>query len=188
MIEGQIVAFMRDRLERLGEAESGLYDYYSARLTRPDPYNPAERRILAHVQQSDARHVTHVGGGIGMLSALLARGGKAVRIIEQDRRRHACAVALRDALGLSYDVVCAGFPDGIGTERDMLLLTNLAAPWGDETEQAIIDAFSLFRAVVVMPRRFGAHRDDPESIATLVARFPGVSTSVTGTPYVEVRP
>jgi hypothetical protein len=173
---------MAARIERMGEAGSGAYNYYRARVARGQLVADYELKVAALLHDLPAfRNCYEIGSGIAVLPMLLALSGYEAIGIEGDRRRRAAAGEVYDALRrrrpelpLRCELIAGRFPDVVA-DRDLsqsiAVLTNFVATTSEEQLQSMLDAFGRFAAVLIDVDRFTQKRETDEERHLLLSRF-----------------
>lgn len=195
----EILAAMRERLQRLGQDESGFFRYYSGRVQAWQGLSGAERALYSHLR-TRAR-VVHAGVGIGTLAVALARVGVPCLGFEQDERRYAAALDLKATVApdAPYELRHGSFPAALrrgDRVRDAtLLFTDFNYGWSDAQTEAAIVATRRFPRTILDLRQFGCLRDEPAERAALARRLEAgglrleeLDLGVEGAFYVECRP
>jgi hypothetical protein len=158
-IEARFLAFLRDRVTTMGADLSGAHGYYTYRLKRDQGLMEYERVLIDWILARRPVRVVHAGIGMGPLIAALAEGGVEAVGYEGSRLRFAAARALRAALGLSYELRRAHYPDGDVGRGGLLLFTNVASGWTRRRVDAILATFTCFDEVILDLRLFGETRE-----------------------------
>lgn len=151
------------RLSTMGTAESGLYDFYEARLRQGRIIQDYELAVGQFVLGlTNAPSVVEVGSGIGILACSLAATGRRTFSVEGDGRRIAAQQALIDGIEQDHPgrlkalTVCAGvFPDVVVPEGPKVaLFTNLVAGQSETVTRDIIKALRGYDYIVFDALRF----------------------------------
>lgn len=190
-LEQRMIGFIADRIAAMGDTESGAYDYYAQRVQRRDLLTMDGRALLWRILSDPPIRLVHAGTGLGCLTACVASAGVPSLGYECDHRRYRGAVALRDTLGLSYEMRAAHYPDAHVGKGGLLLFTNVGADWSESQENGVIGTFSRFDRVILDLRQFGHLRDDPVAQDELLERIPAETTArlaIPGCAYVEIEP
>jgi len=182
-----LTAWTRDRAD-----ESGAYEYYSDRLGRGITVAAYEKALLGIVVALKPSRVVHAGIGFGSLDALLEEAGIRVIGYELDKRRAETALAMRDVLGMKYEIRPVAFPDGTEGRGGTLIFTNVGAGWDDAAQRRIVAAFKSFDTVLLDLRLFGRVREEADR-AKLAASLKKIGKvepieTVGGAYYVKVSP
>jgi len=200
-LDGYIYRVMARMLRSDGPQESGLYDFYKARIERERRALSGYDRLLfayltSHFEPND-QQVLHAGIGVGTLASALAVSGFRVAGLERDDGRFKAASRVRAAVcdawpevAERYEVVAGTFPTTVlspswTSGRTILLFTNCAADWTDAFTDSIIDLFPRFGGVLLDSRLFGRVRDaedERESLMRAIER-----RGLTATPLLETR-
>lgn len=188
-LDGYLYRVMIEMLRSEGTQESGLYDYYKARIEQERHALSGYDRILlgylsANFDSSEQR-VLHAGIGVGTLACALALAGFKVAGLERDRGRTIAASRVRSAvidrwpvIEERYQLMPGTFPatvngtDWIG-DRTILVFTNCGAGWSEEFTDEIIDLFPSVCGTILDARLFGKVREGEEERQALVARIQG---------------
>lgn len=192
-LEDRFLDFLRRRIDEMGLTASGAYDYYAQRLDKGEAFMPYERAVMRDVIALRPSRVVHAGIGIGPVTAALARAGIPAVGYEKDKARFAAAEALRDELGLEYDLRQSYYPDDDIGAGGLLLFTNVGAGWTREQEDAVIGTFACFDTVILDLRLFGSVRDTEADQDALRQRLSMVGRvenlpPIGGAAYVRIRP
>lgn len=186
-----MIDFISDRIYAMGLTESGAYEYYAQRVERRDLLTMDGRALLWRILADPPARLVHAGTGLGCLTACVAAAGIPSMGYECDHRRHRGATALRDAMGLSYELRAAYYPDANVGTGGLLLFTNVGADWSEAQEDGVIGTFSRFGRVILDLRQFGHLRTDPSEQDALLERIPAVTSvrlAIPGCAYVEIEP
>lgn len=198
-LDGYLYRVMSEMLRSDGTQESGLYEFYKARIEQEryalSGYDRIVLDYLAANFDNDKHRVLHAGIGVGTLACALALSGFKVAGLERDRGRTIAASRVRSAIierwpsiEERYQLMPGTFPttvagtDWIG-ERTVLVFTNCGAGWSDDFTNEIIDLFPSFRGVVLDVRLFGEVRDSEEQRQILLSRIQ--SRGLTASPLPE---
>ena len=184
ILDAAMFRIMEKMLNSAGPAESGLYDYYEARIAQRQGalsgYDKALIRYALASFDKDDRRIVHAGTGIGTLTAALAAAGFTIAGIERDESRARAATRIRDTLaGLwpadaaRYSLIVGEYPTIVsGTSwmaPDVLLIfTNCVAGWSDQLTEKIIRSFASFGDVILDITVFGKDREDETERRLLV--------------------
>lgn len=192
-IEDRFIAFLRQRIADMGVEGSGAYSYYERRATTGQAFMDYERVVMRDVLALRPSRVVHAGIGVGQVVAALAQSGLPAIGYEADGARFVAAEALREALGLTYDLRKAYYPDDDLGDGGLLLFTNVGAGWTREQEDAVIDTFGHFDVVILDLRLFGHVRDTDEERDALRARIARLGKvenlpPIHGAAYIRLRP
>jgi len=191
--ESRFLAFLKNRIDAMGVTESGAYEYYAVRVQREDAFVNYERVLMDHILASPPARVVHAGIGIGPVIARLSQAGIPCVGYESDGARYAAAVALREELGLGYELRKAYYPDADIGSGGLLLFTNVGAGWTREQEDAIIATFPNFDEVILDLRLFGHIRNEEADREELRWRIAAVGLvadlpPIAGAFYVRIAP
>jgi len=198
-LDGYLYRVMIEMLRSEGTQESGLYDYYKARIEQERyALSGYDRILLGYLSanfDSASQKVLHAGIGVGTLACALALAGFKVAGLERDRGRTIAASRVRSAvidrwpaIEERYQLIPGTFPttldgtDWIG-DRTILVFTNCGSDWSEESTDEIIDLFPRVCGVILDARLFGKVRNGEEERRALVARIQG--RGLTATPLPE---
>jgi hypothetical protein len=107
-IRNEIISFaadvFRDRLNRLGELESGAYAFYKNKLERGDHFTDRESALVHAIKNTYEPKTAffEIGAGAGFFCIALAAEGFPAVAVEADVRRVCAAEDIRDALVAKY--------------------------------------------------------------------------------------
>jgi hypothetical protein len=168
-----LLPILQQRIEALGETESGAYNFYVQRLQRGKLIGDYEVAVAQRIVETGigAQGVHEIGPGLGQLTFLLAYCGLPAAAIEIDRRRHATASLMLAAVaaaapdvGNRCRVLYGAFPlaDAVLPPGQALALaTNLVFTTDRATQLKILDAMKRYRAAIVdIDRLFDRRTDD----------------------------
>ena len=126
LFDSTVADFMRLRVDRRGEVESGVGKYYAFRLARnrlSAIYDAEIAALLEKLPSFDEYH--EAGSRVGVLPMLLARTGRHTVRIESDSRRYAASHAIHEylltnnyQLAAEAELVQGSFPAAISS-RDV---------------------------------------------------------------------
>ena len=198
-LDGYLYRVMVEMLRSEGTQESGLYDFYKARIEQERyALSGYDRLLLGYLSanfDADKQKVLHAGIGVGTLACALALAGFKVAGLERDRGRTIAASRVRSAvierwpaIEERYQLMPGTFPTTfIGSDwidnRTILVFTNCGSDWPEELTNSIIDLFPSFCGVVLDARLFGKVRDSEDEQQALVSRIQG--RGLTATPLPE---
>lgn len=164
----------RERLDDLGETESGAYPFYALRLSRPSPLVPQEIALIEALAAAYDRDTTYyeIGAGVGFLALALAAHGYCAVAIESDTRRvraaehiRARVAAARPELETRFFVEQMRFGadplprPGPKENRIVALCTNLVNGWSHENAGLLASELGRFDATIVDLLLFGVKRE-----------------------------
>jgi hypothetical protein len=188
-LDGYLYRVMIEMLRSEGTKESGLYEFYQARIEQERHALSGYDRILVDylLTNFDAgkHRVVHAGIGVGTLTCALAVAGFRIAGLERDRGRTIAASRVRSAVlerwpavEERYQLMPASFPEAvIGTDwigdRTVLVFTNCGSDWPEELVDSIIDLFPGVGGAILDARLFGKIRNSEEERQALVARIQG---------------
>jgi len=186
---GYLLHFIAQVLQEEGPEESGLHNYYAARVasqTGMGIHEMTVARYIAGTFATDKRCILHVGIGIGTLSTCLAVLGYQVTGFEYDRKRFSLAQRLRKAVTTIWPEVASRlvlvngfFPeaaDGLGIigKDSLILFTNAVHTWPDDTEAAMLQVFPRVGDVILDVALFGQLRESESDQEALLERVVAV--------------
>jgi len=200
-LDGYMYRVLLDMLRSAGAEESGLYDFYKARLelerhalTGYDCF--LLEYLVAHFDRG-SRSVVHAGIGVGTLTTALAVAGFGVTGLERDRKRYLAASRVRAAVCYiwsdvagRYRLIEGTFPAAVldtpsVSENSILVFTNCGADWSSSFTNSIIDLFSRFGDVLLDTRLFGTVRNAPEERDALIDAIRQRGLTVTALPETQ---
>lgn len=200
-LDGYMYRVLLDMLRSTGAEESGLYDFYKARLELERHALTGYDRFLvdylvAHFDRGH-RSVVHAGIGVGTLTSALALAGFSVIGLERDRKRFIAASRVRTAVcdmwsevAHRYRLIEGTFPAAVlntpsVSQNGILVFTNCGAGWSDTFTNNIIDHFSYFGDVLLDARLFGIVRDAPEERDALIKAIRQRGLAATALPQTQ---
>ena len=172
-LNAMMVDFARERLHRMGRAESGLYEHY-ARLAESGDIVGPWMHIAKLIHASPPRHSRYLvlRGGLGELGFLLATSGATVDIAEPDKWRmeamtdfHRRLHKANPGLGKVKFVHALVPAEEYVRSRDDLADTLVIAVHliGASTSlEALVASLSQFSHILIEPRTFGRLRSESE--------------------------
>lgn len=201
-LDGYLFRIMVQMLRSEGVDQSGLYNFYEARIEQAGSalsnYDRMLTEYVAHRFHRRERRIVHAGTGLGTLPSALAMAGYTVAGIEHDARRFQAARRVHDALAEAwpdkadrYELIYGEFPGTLtGTpwmsSGAVLIFTNCIASWSEELTARIIGTLPAWGDVLLDTRLFGTVRETPEERQVLVERFR--RQGLAATPMVESPP
>lgn len=163
-----IAVTLGERLEAMGQDDSGLSRYYARKLYHDALLGEGDLHLLEMLRQrvGQFRRIWEIGPGVGQLTAMLALDGHEVVAIDRDSRRYAAMTEVLDVLQ-HHDPSARGrvatrlgsFPavldDGEDVRGDAVLVLGCTFT-ATETEYRIFeDALSRFSfGLIDFPRLF----------------------------------
>ena len=175
------VPILLDRMARLGEIESGAYNFYATRLGRGSLFANYELALARRLSEAPERPalVHEIGGGWATLSLLLALVGLNATALELDRRRFETGAILRDAIVARrpdverrFTLVHARFPSAsLKPDNAAAIATNLVFTTKPEDRRAIIEAIAQYKSAVIDIDRFLARATSEADGNAVVAEF-----------------
>ena len=194
-LDGYLFRVMVQILKSEGVDESGLYNYYRARVEEvgfaPSHY---DRMLVDYVQarfDRQNRSIVHAGTGLGTLPSALAFTGYTVAALEQDAGRIRAAGQVHAALAEAwpaaverYQLIGGEFPTVLdGTPwlapATVLIFTNCVTTWSDELRARIMASLQTCGDVILDTRLFGEMRDTPEERQAFIAQLEAQGISAT---------
>jgi hypothetical protein len=184
-LDGYLYRVMVEMLRSTGVQESGLYDFYKARIEQERcALSGYDRLLVDYISRKfdpQSRRVLHAGIGVGTLASALALAGFQVAGLERDRGRFAAASQLRHAVAQSwpvvadrYELIAGTFPTTVADSgwvdpRTILVFTNCGSGWSEAFTIEIINLFPRFGDVILDARLFGRVRDLETEREVLIA-------------------
>ncbi len=179
-INALVLPVLQERITKLGETESGAYNFYAQRLARRNMIGDYEVAIARRILETGigAGGVHEIGPGFGQLTFLLAFGGLAATGIEIDRRRHATGALMLGAIasaepdvGNRCRMLFGAFPlpdSLLAPGQALALATNLVFTTDRATQLKILGAMKRYKACVVdIDRLFDRRTDEAGRKQTL---------------------
>lgn len=157
------ISVLSDRLQTMGSTESGLYDFYDARIRQGriiQDYELAVGRFVLDLPSAPS--IVDIGSGIGILACALAATGRRTFSVEGDGRRIAAQQALIDGVNQDHPellktlTLCGGvFPDiAVPEGPKVALFTNVVAGQGEAVTRNIIKALGEYDYILFDALRF----------------------------------
>lgn len=192
-IDAIAVPVALERLERLGEAESGASRFYAVRLERGTLFSDYDIALAEALSAwPDAPRVIHeIGGGFANLSMLLSAVGFETVCLEMAGHRYGGARALLRAVREDMPelrkcrVVKSFFPDPeLSPVGAMAVATNLVATTSDEARREIIEGLKRYDVSILDVDRFLTMVQSP---AEREARLEALrAENLIGSPFLEI--
>ncbi|MGD9879514.1 MAG: hypothetical protein AB7F22_09465 [Reyranella sp.] len=177
-LDGYLFRVMVQILKSEGVNESGLYNYYRARVEEVGfALSHYDRMLVDYVQarfDRQSRRIVHAGTGLGTLPCALAFAGYTVAALEQDAGRiraasqvHAALADAWPAAAERYQLIGGEFPTVLGGTpwlgpKTVLIFTNCVTTWPDELNAKIMASLKTCGDVIMDTRLFGQMRDTPD--------------------------
>ena len=168
-----MIGFFRERMERMGVDESGLYNHYKTWLERRDLVSPSvetAKFILERVPNT--AKIVVLKAGLGQLGFLLAEAGHPVTICEQTESRYRAIKDFEAFLtsdrgsepGKRYhaEVVHGWFP-GKESAGGLAVAEHFTGAAEPGQEEKVASRFAAFDQVIVRPRTFLNIRETPQT-------------------------
>jgi hypothetical protein len=178
--------FMSDRIEAMGEVESGAYGYYVDRVEKAGMLPGREMELAVRVHGLIGEGTAfEAGAGVATLPLAIRRLGHPVVVVEQDRRRAAAAAAMFEFVESAIEdfdwpasrILVDKFPSSSTlhlrrTETaPMLIATNFIGTMTDEQEAAIIEEIGGFDSAIIDLHRLRVKRSSADERGALAARI-----------------
>mgnify|MGYP003737808985 CR=1 FL=1 len=141
-IDEQIIGIGKSRLEDLGMKDSGLYNYYTARIENGSIFNNDDEKIIEYLQGqglADSK-ILEVAAGCGQVSFALERiGFQGVEFCEFDKRRADFGIHIADKIGSNVVVHSCDYRELELSNYDVVFVVNAvsSALGKDDSEQII---------------------------------------------------
>jgi hypothetical protein len=160
-LNSRLLPVLRDRVARMGDTESGAYNFYIQRLNRENLIAGYEVEIVKRFLDLGmcGGGVHEIGPGIGQLPFLFAYNGVDAVGIEIDKRRFATAAAMLDALDSAEPDVAqrvrlfeGGFPlpEGrLAPGNAVVLATNLVFTTTQDMKLKIVRAMQRYKTAII---------------------------------------
>lgn len=201
-LDGYLFRVMVQILKSEGVDESGLYNYYRARVQEVGfALSHYDRMLVDYVQarfDRQNRRIVHAGTGLGTLPSALAFTGYTVAALEQDAGRiraagqvHAALAEAWPAAAERYQLIGGEFPTVLGdtpwlAPTTVLIFTNCVTTWPDELRAKIMASLQTCGDVIMDTRLFGEMRDTPEERQAFVTQLE--AQGIAATPIAESPP
>ena len=191
-IDAIAVPLSLERLERLGELESGCNNFYAVRLRRGTIFSDYDLALAeALVARSDLPRVVHeVGGGFGNLSMLLAMNGFQATCLELAKLRYDGGMAILEALRpalpqmANFRLLHAAFPEPtLKPDGAMAVITNLVATTSEADRRAMLRRLGAYDAAIIDVDRFLTSITTAPERETRLADF--AAHGLTGEPFLD---
>lgn len=201
-LDGYLFRVMVQILKSEGVDESGLYNYYRARVEEVGfALSHYDRMLVDYVQarfDRQNRRIVHAGTGLGTLPSALAFTGYTVAALEQDAGRiraagqvHAALAEAWPAAAERYTLIGDAFPTALdGTPwlapTTVLIFTNCVTTWSDELRARIMASLTTCGDVIMDTRLFGEMRETLEQRQAFIAQLE--AQGIAATPIAESPP
>ena len=178
-----LVPVLQQRMDDMGERESGAYNFYVQRLARRNLLGGYELKLAQKLLDSrfPVSAIHEIGPGYGQLVFLLAMNGINALGIEIDQRRYATGAAMLAALLKAepwLDGKCGmlegGFPMATleaAAPHAMALATNLVYTTTPQQQDVIVTAMRRYKMTIVDVDRLFAKRLTDEERKSAFALF-----------------
>lgn len=170
-----LLPVLQQRMDSMGERESGAYNFYVQRLSRRNLLGGYELKLAQKLLDSrfPVSAIHEIGPGYGQLVFLLAMNGINALGIEIDQRRHATGAAMLAALLRAEpwldgkcDMLEGGFPMATleaAAPHAMALATNLVYTTTPQQQNVIVNAMRRYKMTIVdVDRLFEKRLTDEE--------------------------
>lgn len=163
-----LVPFYRDRMQRLGVDESGLYSHYENLITRGEIISLRELQITdLIINFLPAYSRCHVlKAGLGEIALLLSGAGLVTLATEPNDNRRAAILAAHEFLqrqGVAaaerLEITEALIPDREDERRILAVATQFGGGYSPEQEEALLKLLERYHGVVFDPRIFMRRRE-----------------------------
>ena len=171
----------RNRLQALGEVDSGASSFYAVRLERNAIVTKYEIEIVRYLISAPERYDTYfeIGCGAAVLTAILAINGLPAVGIEGDRKRFQLGEAILTSIkqvdetmvSARCEIVFGRFPsilDAVSVAKSIAIVTNVSATMTEEQRLAFIHGLARFRAVIIDVQHFLSARKAPAEQQALI--------------------
>ncbi|MBT7378002.1 MAG: hypothetical protein HN820_07580 [Candidatus Marinimicrobia bacterium] len=108
----EIIPIAEERLERMGETESGLYGYYAHRLKQNDFFDIDDETIMKWIWDNYSKNskILEIAAGCGQVSFALERSGfGGIEFCEFDSRRVAFSEAIKEGIESNCVIHCCDY-------------------------------------------------------------------------------
>jgi hypothetical protein len=186
-LDGYLFRVMVQILKSEGVDESGLYNYYRARVEEVGlALSHYDRMLVDYVQarfDRKGRRIVHAGTGLGTLPCALAFAGYTVAALEQDAGRiraagqvHAALAEAWPAAAERYTLIGDAFPTALDgtpwlTPTTVLIFTNCVTTWPDAQRAQIMASLQSCGDVILDTRLFGEMRNTPEERRAFIGQL-----------------
>ncbi len=172
-INALLLPILEERINKLGDQESGAYNFYATRLQRRNLIGDYEVAITQQILKTGvgSQGVHEIGPGYGQLTFLLAYAGLTASAVEIDRRRHATGAIMLGTIGAADPdvgnrcrILFGAFPlpdSVLAPGQALALATNLVFTTDRPTQLKILGAMRRYKTCIVdVDRLFDRRTDD----------------------------
>ena len=126
-IDSKMLKIGKERIEKLGAKDGGMYGYYSTRIDRGTMLNNDDEGVVDYIVSNESKDslILEVAAGCGQVSfALEAMGFGKVEFCEFDKRRAAFGKAISDGIGSDVIIHECDYRDLDLPQYDLVFVVN----------------------------------------------------------------
>lgn len=198
-LDGYLFRLLQQIRDEKGLDESGLFDYYGARIDRRLGGMLEYEHTLGQyiLDNFKGRPVVHAGMGVGMLASFLAVNGMRIAGIDTEPKRIVTANKIRSALISiwpevegNYEILGGFYPDIVEhtkwpSRQGVLVFTNVANAWSSAQTDAILRSLLQYGDVVLDLRCFGIKRTEEADLTELFNRLAAKARAAKRLPHID---
>ena len=167
-IDSKMVKIGKERIEKLGVKDGGMYGYYATRIDRGTMLNKDDEEIVNYIISNETKDslILEVAAGCGQVSfALEAMGFGQVEFCEFDKRRSAFGKAISDGVGSNVIIHECDYRDLDLPQYDLVFVVNaVSSSLGVNDAALLIDLINSGSDVIL---KYGYYGVDNEIFDTL---------------------
>ena len=167
-INSKMVKIGKERCDKLGAKEGGMYGYYATRIDRGSMLNNDDDGIVKYIVENEGRdsRILEVAAGCGQVSfALEAVGFGKVEFCEFDKRRSAFGRAIAEGIGSSVIIHECDYRDLDLQKYGLIFVVNaVSSSLGGNDADLLIELINSGSDVIL---KYGYYGVDNEIFDTL---------------------
>jgi|LWDU01.1.fsa_nt_gi predicted RNA methylase len=174
-IDSKMLKIGKDRLEKLGAKDGGMYGYYTTRIDRESMLNNDDEEIINYIVKNESKdsQILEVAAGCGQVSfALEAMSFGKVEFCEFDKRRSAFGRAIAEGIGSSVTIHECDYRDLDLPQYDLVFVVNaVSSSLGGKDAELLIELINSESDVMLKYGYYGVDNeifdilDDDGSVA-----------------------
>jgi len=126
-IDSKMLKISKERFQKLGAKDGGMYGYYSTRIDRGSMLNNDDEEVVNYIAKNERKdsRILEVAAGCGQVSfALEAKGFESVEFCEFDKRRSAFGRAIAEGIESSVKIHECDYRDLDLSEYGLVFVVN----------------------------------------------------------------
>ncbi len=167
-VDQRLIQLSKTRLEKMGEIESGLFNYYITRIGHGSMFNEDDMKMIEYLESTElaTNRILEVAAGCGQVSfALEERGFERVEFSEFDSRRLAYGEFLKEKLDSMVIIHGSDYRKLELKDFDVIFVVNaVSSSIGAQDADLLIDVISSGTDIIL---KFGYYGIDNEIFEVL---------------------